>query len=152
MLNKIWSGAKGLFHREDLPPEDNSADNLVSSLSSSNRIVWGSFETFHYTMESSFGGAAGLTEEIRIRKDRLASEIEGSDIARVLSLEIKTLATMLRLLRWWKIWKPRIPALNKLFLEGDETVPGGSEKILKWMRTRGKALRALSRVLNPSDV
>jgi hypothetical protein len=147
-MKTILSKLGSLFgpSRVLLNPEDE-----VNSFTVSNRILYGSFETFRLHCESSFGGLTGLIEEIRIRGDRLNGMEEGLPETRVLLGEQKNLKMMVRLLRFWALWKPRLHTLDKAFQGGDEE-SGQTQIILKWMRVRGRALRSLAKILNVIEV
>jgi hypothetical protein len=147
-MKNILSKIGSLFgpSRALLDPEE-----FVNSFTVSNRIIYGSFETFRLHCDSSFGGMAGLIEEIRIRGDRLNGMEEGLPETRVLLGEQKNLKLMVRLLRFWALWKPRLHTLDKAFQRGDET-SGQTQIILKWMRVRGRALRSLAKILNVIEV
>lgn len=147
-MKKILSKLGSLFGPSKVleDPED-----VIGSLSASNRIIYGSFETFRFFMESSFGGEIGLVEEIRIRSDKLNGSEEGTPETRVLLLEVKNLKMMVRLLRFWKVWEPKIVALDRAYQGGDE-INGSTEILLRWMKVRGRALRSLARILNVIDI
>lgn len=90
-------------------------------------------------------------EEILIRSDKLNGSEEGTPETRVLLLEVKNLKMMVRLLRFWKVWEPKIVALDRAYQGGDE-INGSTEILLRWMKVRGRALRSLARILNVIDI